>query len=107
MQLNVLAAGVVLSGAALALALGWLFKMDFAAVLGLLSGATTNTPSLVAVQQTLATLPGVTEDRLALPALAYAVSYPAAIAGIIGTLLVLKNIFRIDPAREAEAFAAK
>ena len=29
-----------------------------------------------------------------------------AIVGSIGTLLLLKQIFRIDPAREAEAFAA-
>jgi putative transport protein len=107
LQLNVVAVSVVLLGALLAVVIGWLFKMDFAAVLGLLSGATTNTPSLGAAQQTLATLPGVSEDRLALPALAYAVSYPAAIAGIIGTLLLLKNIFRIDPAKEAEKFAAE
>lgn len=105
MQLNVIAAVIVLSGAALALALGWVLKMDFAAVLGLLSGATTNTPSLGAAQQTLATIPGISEDRLALPALAYAVSYPGAIVGIIGTLLILKAVFRIDVEREAKVFA--
>ena len=98
-----MAAAGVLSSTALALALGWLFKMDFAAVLGLLSGATTNTPSLGAAQQTLATIPGLAEDRLALPALAYAVSYPGAILGIISTLLLLKAIFRIDAPREAAA----
>jgi putative transport protein len=106
LRLNVMAASVVLGGAALAVTLGWLFKIDFAAVLGLLSGATTNTPSLGAAQQTLATVPGVSEDRLALPALAYAVTYPAAIAGIIGTLLVVKGAFHIDPASEAETFRA-
>ncbi|MCI0744827.1 MAG: putative transporter, partial [Verrucomicrobia subdivision 3 bacterium] len=107
LQLNVTAGVVVLGGAVLAVVLGWLLKMDFAAVLGLLSGATTNTPSLGAAQQTLATMPGVSEDRLALPALAYAVSYPAAIAGIIATLLVLKRVFRVDAAKEAEAFRAE
>ena len=30
-----------------------------------------------------------------------------AIVGIIGTLLLLKQIFRIDPVREAAAFAEK
>jgi putative transport protein len=107
LRLNVMAAVVVLFGAVLAVALGWLLKMDFAAVLGMLSGATTNTPSLGAAQQTLATMPGVSDDRLALPALAYAVTYPAAIAGIIGTLLVVKGVFRIDAAKEAEAFRAE
>ncbi len=104
LRFNLLAAGIVLIGSALAVGIGWLFKMDFAAVLGLLAGATTNTPSLGAAQQTLAMLPGVSDDRLVLPALAYAVTYPAAIAGIIGTLLALKGIFRIDPAKEAESF---
>jgi putative transport protein len=105
MRLNLLAAAIVLSGVALAVALGRLLKIDFAAVLGLLSGATTNTPSLGAAQQTLATVPGISEHRLALPALAYAVCYPGAIVGIIGTLLVLKAVFRVDAEREATAFA--
>ena len=107
LRLNVLAAVVVLSGAALALGMGWWLKIDFAAVLGLLSGATTNTPSLGAAQQTLATMPGITEDRLALPALAYAVTYPVAILGIIGTLLLLKRVFRVDAEREAALLAAE
>ena len=107
LRLNVLATAVVLSGAGLAVGIGWLLKLDFAAVLGVLSGATTNTPSLGAAQQTLATVPGITQDRVALPALAYAVTYPAAIAGIIVTLLVVKSVFRIDPLKEAEAFRAE
>jgi putative transport protein len=107
LRLNILAAGMIFLGAALALGLGWLFGIDFAAVLGLLAGATTNTPSLGAAQETLASLPGVTDERAALPAVAYAVSYPAAIAGIIGTLMLLKNIFRIDPAKEAAALAGQ
>ena len=107
LALNALAATVVALGALTTPALGWLMGLDPAAVLGLLSGATTNTPSLGAVQQTLTTLPGVSLDRQELPALAYAVSYPVAIAGIIGTLLALKAFFRIDPVNEAEAFAAE
>jgi putative transport protein len=76
-------------------------------VLGIFSGASTNTPSLGAATQTLGTLPGINPNRLILPALAYAVTYPSAIAGIIGTLLLLKQILRIDPGREAADFAAK
>jgi putative transport protein len=107
LALNALAATVVVLGALTAPGLGWLLGIDPAAVLGLLSGATTNTPSLGAAQQTLTTLPGVSPDRHELPALAYAVTYPVAIAGIIGTLLALKGLFRIDPLKEAEAFAAE
>jgi putative transport protein len=107
LALNALAATVVALGALTAPTLGWLLGIDPAAVLGLLAGATTNTPSLGAAQQTLTTLPGVSPDRLELPALAYAVTYPVAIAGIIATLLALKALFRIDPLKEAEAFAAE
>ena len=97
MRLHLMAAGVVLLGTLLASGLGWLLGMDYAAVLGVLAGATTNTPSLGAAQQTLAELPSVSAERAALPALAYAVSYPAAIIGIIGAILLLKRLMRIDP----------
>ena len=106
-KMNALAAAIVILGAVGAPLIGWLAGFDAAAVLGIFSGASTNTPSLGAATQTLGMLPGVAPDRLTLPALAYAVTYPTAIVGIIGTLLVLKQIFRIDPAREAADFAAK
>jgi putative transport protein len=106
-RLNLLAAAIVVMGAIGAPLIGWLASFDPAAILGIFSGASTNTPSLGAATQTLSTLPGMPADRLALPALAYAVSYPTAIVGIIGTLIFLKQIFRVDPKREAEDFAAK
>ncbi len=104
LRLNLLAAAIVVAGALLAATMGWLLGLDYAAVLGLFSGATTNTPSLGAATQALSTLPNIAPDRLSLPALAYAVSYPMAIVGIIGSLLLLKKIFRIDPVKEAEEF---
>lgn len=106
-RMNLLAAGVVVFGAAGAPLAGWIAGFDPAAVLGIFSGASTNTPSLGAGTQTLGTMPGISPDRLALPALAYAVTYPAAIVGIIGTLLLLKRIFHIDPAKEAAEFEEK
>jgi putative transport protein len=106
-KLNALAAAVVILGAVSAPLIGWLAGFDPAAVLGIFSGASTNTPSLGAGTQTLSTIPGIAADRLTLPALAYAVTYPTAIVGIIGTLLLLKQIFRIDPVREAAEFAVK
>ena len=107
LRLNVLAGTVVVLGAVVAVGLGWLLGIDSAAVLGLFSGATTNTPSLGAAQQTLSALPGISEERAALPALAYAVSYPMAIIGIIATTLILQKMLRIDPRQAAEAFASE
>lgn len=105
--LNLLALGIVFLGAATASLTGWLAGFDPAAVLGIFSGATTNTPSLGAGSQTLALLPNIAPERLALPALAYAVTYPTAIAGIIITLLLLKSVFRVDVASEAQEFSAR
>jgi len=105
LRLNLLAAAVVVLGALLAAGLGWFLDIDSAAVLGLFSGATTNTPSLGVAQQTLGELPGVSPERATQPALAYAVSYPPAILGIIGTLVLLKYWMRIDPVEQSEAFA--
>ena len=107
MKLNLLALAIVILGAVAAPLFGWLGGFDKAAVLGIYSGAVTNTPSLGAGSQTLSTLPNIAPDRLALPALGYAVAYPMAIVGIIATLIILKQIFRIDPVREAQEFAAK
>lgn len=110
-ELNALAAGIVGTGALAALGYGWLAGMDPFATAGLFSGATTNTPSLGAAQQTLDVLSKgmdspVTADRSALPALAYAVGYPVGILGIIGTMLLLRLVFRIDPEKEAADFRA-
>ena len=108
-RLNTLAAGIVVSGALVALGYGWLAGMDPFSTVGLFSGATTNTPSLGAAQQTLGLLASshtaeITPDRSALPALAYAVGYPVGILGIIGTMLFIRGVFRIDPEKEAADF---
>jgi putative transport protein len=106
-KMNLVAATIVILGAATAPIIGWLAHFDPAAVLGILCGAVTNTPALGAATQTIAMTPDIAPDRLTLPALAYAVTYPTAIAGMIGTLLLLKQIFRIDPVQEAIEFARK
>lgn len=107
MRLNLLAAAIVFLGALAAPLAGWIAGFDPAAVVGLFSGASTNTPSLGAATQALGTMSGLTPERLALPALAYAVTYPAAIVGIISSLLLVKYLFKIDAKAEALAFAER
>ena len=106
-KLNLLAISVVTIGALVAMIGARLLKMDFAGAIGVLSGATTNTPSLGAAQQALDTLAGFPADRASMPALAFAVAYPAGIVGIIASLVLLRALFRIDPAYEAEQFRAE
>lgn len=107
LQLNALAAGVVLLGGAIALAVANLLGVNVIAALGLFSGATTNTPSLGATQQTLKMLGGAAADSASLPALAYAVAYPGGVVGIIVVLLFLRFVLRINPEKEAEQFRAE
>lgn len=108
LKLNALAVCIVLLGVATTLLVAnKLLGIDLIASLGLLSGATTNTPSLGAAQQTLSTLGDAVADKVALPALAYAVAYPGGVFGIILSLLALRFIFRINPEQEAEAYRAE
>src|SRR6266511_1983382 len=58
-RMNALAAGIVILGAMGAPLTGWIAGFDPAAVLGIYSGASTNTPSLGAGTQTLSTLPNI------------------------------------------------
>ncbi len=104
-QLNALAAIVVALSALIVLVIGWQLRIDKAAALGVLAGSTTNTPSLGAAQQTLASMPGVSQQQANLPALAYAVTYPAGCVGTIITLLTLRRLFRIDIAEELRVHA--
>ena len=111
-KLNLLAAGIVVGGVLVTFGYGWLTRMDPLASAGLFSGATTNTPSLGAAQQTAGVLEknhssNVSSDRIALPALAYAVGYPVGVFGIIAVMLFFRTIFRIDPEKEAAAFTAE
>jgi putative transport protein len=104
-QLNALAATAVALSALIAVVIGWQLKIDKAAVLGVLAGSTTNTPSLGAAQQSLASMPNVSQQQANLPALAYAVSYPVGCVGTIITVLILRRLFRIDIAEEIRAHA--
>ncbi|MBE7497503.1 MAG: putative transporter [Verrucomicrobiaceae bacterium] len=94
---------LVAGGAVTAGVGGWLLGMPLPAVAGLFAGATTNTPALGAAQQALASS-GATAEMVTLPALSYAATYPLAIVGIIGSLIVLRVLFHVDVKQEAACF---
>lgn len=100
MALNLMAASVVVLGSLLAVAVHLWGGVELPAALGLLSGAVTNTPSLAAGQEVLAQL-GVTG---AVQGQAYAVAYPFGIVGILASMLILRLVFRQNPARAAADF---
>lgn len=102
LRLNVLAALVVSSGFAVAAILLLSTGTDVAKMAGAMSGAVTNTPGLGAAQQLISQADGGEPARSDICGLAYAVTYPFGIFGIITAILVLKRIFRIDIGRERE-----
>ena len=101
--LNGCAAALVVLGAITAVLGGWLLGMPAAAVAGLFSGATTNTPALGAAQQALQ-YAGADEALISLPAISYAAAYPLGIVGIILALVLLRHLFKADVATEAARF---
>jgi putative transport protein len=103
LALNLLAVGLVVMGVLMAVAIHLGFGLPLPVVLGLFSGAVTNTPSLGAAQQVLKEV-GASPDALGLPSLGYAMAYPFGIAGILLTMLGLRAVFRLDAVAAANSF---
>jgi len=105
--LNLLAASTVLMGGLTALLLHKWGGIPMAAAAGLFSGATTNTPSLAAVQQSLKLVPQYSDAISQLPSTAYAMAYPIGVIGVILVMGGLRRALRVDPRRLAEELEAK
>ena len=100
-QLNLLALGVVGLGTVMALLTALLGYMPLPDMMGVLCGATTNTPALGAAQQTLKQL-GQPSNAAALGC---AVTYPIGMIGVIIALILVKGRLqrRAASARDAES----
>lgn len=110
--MNGLAVGMVLLAAACAFIIHIVTGESLETMVGVMSGAVTNTPGLGAAQQTLsdsmagmpASLVSNASSRLAS---AYAVAYPLGVLGVILVLILLKAVFRIDTAAEIRKIEAQ
>lgn len=105
-KLNLLAAAIVLLGVAVAVAIYYIAGLPLAVVVGLLSGAVTNTPGLGAAQQALKEGMPTMTDAGELSGMGYAVAYPFGIIGIILTMILIRVLFRISVPKETEAYDA-
>lgn len=106
LKLNAFAALVVLLGCIVTVALYYLFDVPLPVILGVFSGAVTNTPSLGAGQQILTELGGQ-QNLLDLTGMGYAIAYPFGICGILLTMWLLRVIFRVSIDAEADEFEIK
>lgn len=101
LTLNLLAMLVVFLGVVITIILHFVTGTPITTMVGILSGAVTNTPGLGAAQQANSDLNGIDASEIAL---GYAVAYPLGVVGIILSLIALKYILRINTkTEEAEA----
>jgi putative transport protein len=104
--LNLVAASIVVTGAGLAASLHLVAGVPLPAMLGILSGAVTNTPSLGAAQQVLVDS-GAPAAAIATTGMGYAVAYPLGIVGILLAMTAIRAVLRIDPGAAARDFEAR
>ena len=93
LQLNMLAAATVLLGCTCAIALHYITGIDMSTMAGVMSGATTSTPSLASVQQAFYDLNGHSNPDIAT---GYAVAYPLSIVGVILAFELIRRAFKIS-----------
>lgn len=86
-KLNMLGLSLVLGGTAVAIALSYIMAIPMTDMVGILSGATTNTPSLGAAQQAIVQMGLPAEGA----ALSCAVTYPLGVVGVILAFIVVKK----------------
>ncbi|WP_448190358.1 putative transporter [Azospirillum sp. sgz301742] len=106
LRLNALALLMVVLSVAVTALLAVSGVVPLGAALGIFAGGVTNAPALAATQQVLTE---VHADALtmALPGLAFAVTYPFGIAGNLLTMALVRIVYRIDPQQEARDFEAE
>lgn len=100
-----LAVGIVLLNIAIALTIYFILggRIQLPMMIGILYGAVTNTPGLGAAQEALNQL-HYTGDPIAL---GYACAYPLGVVGIIGSIIVIRYLFRINLSKEEKELQTK
>ena len=100
MRLNLLAVGIVALNIAVALGIYFIAngRIELPMMVGILYGAVTNTPGLGAAQEALNQLSYSGQPI----ALGYACAYPLGVVGIIGSIIAIRYIFRVNFTKEED-----
>ena len=107
LKLISLAALVILLGAVTTYVIHLVTGEPLPTMVGVMSGAVTNTPGLGAAQQAFADAGGAADKALADSiSLGYAVAYPLGVIGIIMSMIIMRYVLRIDFKKEDEGLAA-
>ncbi len=101
--LNALAVLIILLNVCIVLAIFFIDgETQISALVGVMSGAVTNTPGLAAAQQTAGTT-----EAINIMAMGYAAAYPLGVIGIILSMLLVKAVFRINTEDEIKAIESE
>lgn len=95
--MNLIAVITVFCGVGVTLAIYYATGLPMPTMVGILSGAVTNTPGLGAATQTFTDITNLDDPSISL---GYAVAYPLGVIGIISSLVALKYIFRVSFEKE-------
>ncbi|GHU95562.1 putative transporter [Bacteroidia bacterium] len=91
-QLNMLAASIVVLGVITTFVLHKITGISISTMVGIMSGAVTNTPGLGAAGQAYYEMSGVYDSTIAT---GYAVAYPLGVVGIIASVILLRYVNKI------------
>ena len=92
-KLNLLSLTVILTGTLMALSIHWITGISTPEIMGLFSGAVTNTPMLGAAQQALLQINPDGMSEVNTMAMACAVGYPCGLIGVVLCVIILKAVF--------------
>ena len=92
LRLNMLAIGVICLGLMLVLLFHYATGVSLPNMMGLLSGAVTNTPMLGAAQQAFLQIEPANQQDVADMALACAVAYPLGVVGVILAIVAMQKL---------------
>lgn len=95
--MNMVAVAIVVIGVAVTVAIHYATGVPMSTMVGILSGAVTNTPGLGAATQTYTDITNLDDPSISL---GYAVAYPLGVIGIIASLIFLRYFFKISFDRE-------
>ncbi|MFT3917874.1 putative transporter [Cloacibacterium sp.] len=105
LKFNILAVSTVLLGGFITFILYRITSLDIENLVGIMSGAVTNTPGLGAAKNTIEELTAQFPDKtFADPTVGYAINYPLGVFGIIAVIIISKTIMKIKPDDEMKKF---
>lgn len=104
LRLNMLAVLGILLNVGIVLAIYYIVsdETSMAALVGIMSGAVTNTPGLAAAQQAV-----IDSNAANTMAMGYAAAYPLGVIGIIVAMFIIKGVFKIKVDKEIKEIEAE